>query len=99
MEEPGNLELAAKNVTSRPVDAGRFLAVATEFEYGIKAWWTTEVYLDSQKTARQGGLFTGFRWENRFRLLRYEHWINPVLYFEFENLNGADKTLLEVVGH
>ncbi len=28
-----------------------------------------------------------------------EHWINPVLYFEFEDLNAADKALLEVVGH
>ena len=28
-----------------------------------------------------------------------EHWINPVLYFEFEDINAADKTLLEVVGH
>jgi hypothetical protein len=28
-----------------------------------------------------------------------EHWINPVLYVEFENINGADKTLLEIVNH
>ena len=27
-----------------------------------------------------------------------EHWINPVLYVEYENTNGADKTLKEVVG-
>jgi len=27
------------------------------------------------------------------------HWINPVFYFEFENLNEADKALLTVVGH
>jgi hypothetical protein len=44
-------------------------------------------------------LFTGFRWENRVRPLVTEHWINPVLYFEFENVNSADKSLLEVVGH
>ena len=25
--------------------------------------------------------------------------INPVLYVEYENISGADKTLLEVVGH
>jgi hypothetical protein len=35
--------------------------------------------------------------ENRFRLLFREHSINPVLYTEFENISGADKTLLEVV--
>jgi len=28
-----------------------------------------------------------------------EHWINPVLYVELENITGADKSLLEVVGH
>jgi hypothetical protein len=28
-----------------------------------------------------------------------EHWINPVLYIEVSNINGADKTLREVVGH
>ena len=28
-----------------------------------------------------------------------EHRINPVLYVEFENISGADKALLEVVGH
>lgn len=99
MEEPGNLEIATKNLTGKPGEGNRFLGVATEFEYGIKAWWTAELYLDSQRTGRESGLFTGFRWENRFRLLPREHWINPVLYFEFENLNGADKSLLEVVGH
>ena len=28
-----------------------------------------------------------------------EHMINPVLYVEYESISGADKTLLEVVGH
>src|SRR4029077_13697561 len=46
-----------------------------------------------------GALFTGYRWENRFRVLPREHWINPVLYLEFENINGADRSLLEVVNH
>jgi hypothetical protein len=44
-------------------------------------------------------VYTGFKWENRFRVLKREHWINPVLYAEFEDLNGADKTLKEIVGH
>jgi hypothetical protein len=68
-------------------------------EYGVKAWWTTEVYLEGQTTRDDSTLFTGYRWENRFRLLPREHWINPVLYVEFENINGANKSLLEVVGH
>jgi hypothetical protein len=99
MEEPGNLEIATSNITGRPANGNRFLGGATEFEYGLKGWWTTEFYLDGQNTAGESALFTGYRWENRFRLLPREHWINPVLYLEFENINGADKSLLEVVGH
>jgi len=97
MEEPGNLEITTKNVTGKPGD-DRFLGSALEFEYGVKGWWTSEMYLDGQATGGDSTLFTGYRWENRFRLLPREHWINPVLYVEFENINGADKTLLEVVG-
>jgi len=99
MEEPGNLEFGSKSVTGKPGDGNRFLGSALEFEYGAKAWWTTEIYLDGQTTSRDSTLFTGYRWENRFHLLPREHWINPVLYLEFENINGADKTLLEVVNH
>jgi hypothetical protein len=97
MEEPRNLEFTTKNVTGKPGEANRFLGSALELEYGVKAWWTSELYLDGQVTKSDSTLFTGFRWENRFRLLPREHWINPVLYVEFENINGADKALLEVV--
>ena len=99
MEEPGNLEFTTKNAAGNPAGGNPFLASAAEFEYGMTGWWTTEFYLDGQGTASDAALFTGYRWENRFRLLWREHWINPVLYVEFENINGADKTLLEVVGH
>jgi hypothetical protein len=97
MEEPGNLEFATKSVTGKPGDGNRFFGTAVEFEYGVKGWWTTELYFDGQSTARDSTLFTGYRWENRFHLLKREHWINPVLYVEFENINGADNSLLEVV--
>jgi len=99
MEEPGNLEVATKSVTGSPQGGHSFLGAATEFEYGVKGWWTTELYADGQATSGDSALFTGYRWENRFRVLPREHWINPVLYVEFENINGADKSLLEVVGH
>ncbi|HZQ97099.1 MAG TPA: hypothetical protein VFA67_18960 [Candidatus Sulfotelmatobacter sp.] len=99
LEEPGNLEIAAKSVTGSPRFGNPFVATALEFEYGINGWWTAELYLDGQTTASESTVFTGFRIENRIRPLMREHWINPVLYFEFENLNEADKALLEVVGH
>ena len=99
MEEPGSLEVAVRPTFGTQRDGGSFAAAWTELEYGFKGWWTTELYLAGQVTRRDSALFTGYRWENRFRLLMREHRINPVLYVEFESLNGADKTLLEVVGH
>lgn len=99
MEEPGNLEIGVRSVAGSPSGGNAFIGNALEFEYGAKAWWTSELYLDGQSTAHESTVFTGFRWENRFRPLLGEHWINPVLYAEFENINSADKSLLEVVGH
>jgi hypothetical protein len=99
LEEPGNLEIETKTALARPQGSDRFGATATELEYGVKAWWTSELYVDGQTTPADSTLFTGFRLENRFRPLMREHWINPVLYVEYENISGADKTALEVVGH
>ena len=99
MEEPGNLEVGVKSVVGSPHGGNSFIGNAVEFEYGVKAWWSSEVYLDGQSTANESTVFTGLRWENRFRPLLREHWINPVLYTEFEDINSADKSLLEVVGH
>ena len=89
MEEPGNLEVAVHTVTGRPKEETRFYNTLFEFEYGVKAWWTAELYL-SRDSARV---------ENRFRPLMREHWINPVIYVEYADLNGADKSLREIVGH
>ncbi|HET9182296.1 MAG TPA: hypothetical protein VFP59_09205 [Candidatus Angelobacter sp.] len=99
MEEPGTLEVSNKSVAGFPRDGSSFLGSAVEFEYGVKTWWTSELYLDGQTTSGESTVFTGWRLENRFRPLLREHWINPVLYFEFEDINTADKSLLEIVGH
>jgi len=98
MEEPGNLEIEGKGLSATPDGGNTFVSGVASFEYGAKGWWTTEFYLDGQTTANESTLFTGFRWENRFRLLMREHAVNPVLYVEYEDVNGADKSLLEVVG-
>ncbi|HEY1576875.1 MAG TPA: hypothetical protein VGF82_07380 [Terracidiphilus sp.] len=99
LEEPGNLEIETKTALAQPGQSHRYGALATELEYGVKAWWTSELYLDGQATGQDSTIFTGWRLENRLRPLMREHWINPVLYVEYENTSGADKTLLEVVGH
>jgi hypothetical protein len=98
MEEPRSLELSFNPVVGAPRSGNRSLASWLELEYGATGWWTTELYLDGQTTFGDSSVFTGYRWENRFRLFMREHWINPVLYVEFERINGADKILKEVVG-
>jgi hypothetical protein len=98
MEEPGNLEIEILSVTGKPQVGNRFLGSTIEFEYGVTGWWTSEFYLDGQVTQHDSTIFTGYRWEHRIRPLLREHWINPVLYVEFEN-TAADKALREVVGH
>lgn len=99
MEEPGNLDLETYDAVGNPKGGDPFLGSDVELEYGLKTWWTTEFYLDGQITQNQSTIFTGFRWENRFRLLQREHLINPVLYLEYEQISGADKILKEVEGH
>lgn len=99
MEEPGNLELATKSLFASPKQANSFLAHQLELEYGVKTWWTSELYLNGQSTFNESTVFTGYKLENRFRPLLGEHRINPVLYFEFSNTNSADKSLREIVGH
>jgi len=61
MEEPGNLEFSTKSVTGFPRAGNAFLGNAVELEYGVKTWWTSELYLDSQTTANESSVFTGFR--------------------------------------
>ena len=85
MEEPGNLEISLMTTTSRPDGGNRFVNTLTELEYGLKGWWTTEAYVQGQTTFGDSSVFTGYPWENRFRR---EHWINPVLYVEWEHING-----------
>lgn len=99
LEEPGNLEIAFKGTQGSPKYGNPFTSETMELEYGMKGWWTTEVYLSGQHTSNDSTIFTGWRWENRFRPLFTEHAINPVLYVEYENTNLGDRSLLEVTGH
>lgn len=99
LEEPGNLEVEYFSTFGTQRGGNDFVAPWIEFEYGATAWWTTEVYLDGQSTFNDSTLFTGFRWENRFRPLKLEHFINPVFYVEYEQTSAADKILKEVEGH
>jgi hypothetical protein len=99
LEEPGNLEIALKGLTASPKDANPFVSPTIELEYGATAWWTTEVYVQGQATKNDSTVFTGFRWENRFKPLPREYWVTPVIYVEYERVSKADNSILEVTGH
>jgi len=99
LEEPRSLEVAVSNTTGiskgdRPV----YYAPWLELEYGLRGWWTVEFYLEGVTTSGNGSGFTGWRWENRFRPLKSEHLVNPVLYIEYENINEATRIQKEIVG-
>ena len=99
MEEPGNLEISYKGIEASPKNANTFNSATLELEYGLTAYWTTEFYLSGQTTHNDSTIFTGYRWENRFRPLMKTHFINPVLYIEYENINEGDRSFLEVMDH
>ena len=99
LEEPGNLEIEYFSTFGTQRGGNDFHSYWMEFEYGATAWWTTELYLDGQTTFGDSTIFTGIRWENRLRPLKREHFINPILYLEYEHKSGADKILKEGEGH
>lgn len=99
LEEPGNFEIGIANTTGLPKDNhAAYHAPWIELEYGITGWWTSELYLEAVTTSRDGGGFTGWRWEHRVRPLRGEHRVNPVLYVEYENVDEASRIQKEIVG-
>ena len=100
LEEPGNLEIATFTTLGIPRSGQNlFAAPYAEFEYGITGRWTTEFYLEGQGTAGDSAVFTGWRFENRFKPFKREHGLNPVLYFEYENISEASRIQKEVVGN
>ena len=99
LEEPGNLDIETSSTAGVPREGQRFyFAPYMELEYGVTARWTSELYLEGQSTSGDSTVFTGWRLENRFKPLDREHWINPVLYLEYEDLNEASRIQKEVEG-
>lgn len=99
MEEPGNLDIEISDSSGVPREGEHsYFAPYMELEYGVTARWTSEFYLEGQSTASDSTVFTGWRLENRYKPLAREHWINPVLYLEYEDLNEASRIQKEIEG-
>lgn len=110
LEEAGTLSIetfttmgfpkASESETVEAPERGQrfYSAPYLEIEYGITNELTTSLYLEGQSTRGDSSVFTGWRWEGRFRPMKKDHLINPVLYLEFENLNDASRIVKDVVG-
>src|SRR5438309_891539 len=102
LEEPGNLVLETFTTTGIP--SGRepgqhfYIAPYMEVEYGLTNRLTTSMYWEGQGTAGDSAVFTGWRFETRFRPSLREHKMNPVIYLEYESINDASRINKEVVG-
>lgn len=100
LEEPRNLEISTwSTIGAHGGGLPAYFAPYMELEYGVHAWWTSEFYLEGQSTAGDSAVFTGWRFENRFRPLAREHIINPILYVEYENINEASRIVKEIAGN
>lgn len=101
LEEPGNLVLETFATTGIPSsrEQGQHFYVAPymEMEYGLTDRLTTAVYWEGQGTVGDSALFTGWRFETRFRPSLHEYKINPVIYLEYESINDASRINKEVV--
>jgi hypothetical protein len=99
MEEPGNLDFEISNTSGVPRSGQQFyIAPYLELEYGVTARWTSELYLEGQSLPGDSTVFTGWRFENRYKPLEREHWINPVLYLEYEHVSEASRIQKEIEG-
>lgn len=101
--ERGEAELMLMNDVAKPANAegdGAYLAHIVELEFGVSERWATEVMAEGFFDPGLGvGRFTGFRWENRYRLLKGENsGLNPVLYVEYEDLDPATRYKMELSG-
>ena len=71
--------------------------------HGARVWrdGTVDFGTVPRRAIPPGGdstVFTGWRFENRYKPLRREHWINPVLYLEYEDVNEASRIQKEIEG-
>lgn len=104
--DKGELELMLMNDFTDPSkfrreDDGQhsYFSQMIELEYGVTEQWATEFMVEAFEEPGTGqSRFTGFRWENRYRLFKQEVPLNPMLYVEYEDLDPATRYKMEVSG-
>jgi hypothetical protein len=103
--EKGELEFMLMNDYTSPSKhkqdegEGNYFSHMAEIEYGIMEQWSTEFMVEWFEDIEHGvSEFTGFRWENRYRIFEQEVFLNPTLYVEYDDLDPATRYKMEVSG-
>lgn len=102
----GELELMIMNDFTAPSkfkreDDGQhsYFSNMLELEYGVTEQFATEFMLEAyEESATRMNKFTGFRWENRYRLFSDDVPLNPMIYAEYEDLDPDTRFKMEVSG-
>lgn len=104
--EKGEIELMLMNDITAPSSIrrekegfGTYLSHMVELEYAPFHQFATEFMIEWFEDLETGDAkFTGFRWENRYRLFRKDIPLNPMIYAEYEDLDPATRYKMEVSG-
>lgn len=102
--EKGEKTLMLMNDFTRPSELKRhdgqndYNAQMLELEWHPTDQYATEIMFESFIDANGEKKYTGFRWENRYRLFKDETFLNPMIYVEYENLHRATRFKMETSG-
>ncbi|MBI3008399.1 MAG: hypothetical protein HYY56_02620 [Candidatus Omnitrophica bacterium] len=103
--EKGEFEIMLMNDFTSPSEPkeeegqGDYFSHMLELEYGVTDQWSTEFMVEWFEDIEHGvSEFTGFRWENRYRIFKEETLLNPTLYVEYEDLDPDTRFKMETSG-
>lgn len=92
-------DVTQPSATRREEGQGTYFSHMLELEYGITSRLSTELMVEwFEDVETREVRFTGFRWENRFRIFEQEVPLNPMLYIEYEDLDPRTRYKMEVSG-
>lgn len=69
-----------------------------ELEWAVTHQFATELMFEGFEEPGGPKKFTGFRWENRYRLFKDEVPLNPMVYMEYEHLSHQTRFKMETSG-
>lgn len=100
----GEKEIMFMNDFTRPSRVKReegqnnYTSQMLEFDWNFTDRFASELMLEGFQDADGTREFTGFRWENRFKVFKEEVPFNPVLYVEYEHLKNSTRFKMETSG-